>query len=372
MKTKKWFEAKAGDSEGVAKITIDGEIGRSWWDDDSVASSAFMNEIKAFGDLTEIVIDMNSPGGAVTDGLTIANYLKQHSAKVVVNVLGQASSIASVIAAAADEVHMGLGAFMMVHQPWTVVVGNADNMRAMAMDLDTINGGIIDAYVAKVGEDKRSDMEDAVKGTDGDGTILSASAAIDLGLADSMLEINAAASVSAMAKSMARAAEEAKVLLDVQTPEDKPMTTVQALALAFDLEPDQIQAENLAEWIQGQREKVGTLEASTITLAVLQAHHPELVTEIQNTTDHGAAVETALTAESERIMEILKACATTGDFSNLEKLITEKWEAKQASDYILAAAAGGQHIHGTHSPEGGQNTGINSGKIYADRLKKQG
>ena len=370
-----WFliaQAKAGEPTGVAKITIDGEIGRSWWDDSAVASNDFMNAVKALGDVSEIHIDMNSPGGSVTDGLTIANYLRQHKARVVVNVLGQASSISSVIAAAADQVVMGLGAFMMVHQPWTVAVGNADVMRAMAADLDTINDGILECYVAKVGEDKRAEMEALVKGSDGDGTILSAEMAVALGLADSMdNDIKAAASVSALSHAMARAAAEATVLMAKD--EVKPMTALDALALAFGIEASEVDPEDLAAQIQALREESGkaaaTLDESiaALTLTTLQAKAPALVEAVLATADHGAAVS----AERERVGTILKACETTGQFGHLAKLIDENWEASKASDYVLAAAAGSEaHIQGSHSPEGGQISGLDSSKIYARRNRK--
>lgn len=373
----KWYAAAmAADKEGLAQVTIDGEIGSSWWDESGVNSHSFMTALNAMGDLQTISIDMNSPGGSVTDGLTIANYLRQHTARVVVNVLGQASSIASVIASAADEVNMGLGSFMMIHQPWTVVVGNADEMRAMAMDLDTINAGMLEAYVAKVGEENRDAVAELVKGTDGNGTILSAEMAVDLGLADTIhMEVRAAASVSGLCQAMARAAAEAQALLhpvdQAQQEDPHTMTAIAALSLAFDIPEDQVQAqaENLAiQILQLRTEAAEQAEGVGITLETLQASHPALLSSILEGADHAVAVSEAVGAEVERVTAIIQACNTTSDFSQLDKLVTEGWEASKATDLVLAAAAGAEQIHGSHSPEGGAVIkGIDSGLIYSKR-----
>ena len=426
---KKWFKAMAAD--GVATITIDGEIGFSWWDGDGAQSNLFMRDVKALGELTEIRIDLNSPGGSVTDGLTIANYLRQHAARVVVNVLGQASSIASVIAAAGDEVHMGLGSFMMVHQPWTVILGNADEMRAMAKDLDTINDGILDAYVAKVGEPNREAMLQLVRGDDGQGTILSAEAAIEIGLADSMMEVRAAASacMGRLARSMAKASTDAKAcgclkagarlgaFLDSEieslvTEERTRADVISEMATAAGISestvenilsgnidcPPRERLEGFAEVLSASvddmiREAEGDGcdyseddDAEAVTVEKVMAKYPHLREhldpgvqadfDIQGLLQvcpgiinayRDEAVTAAKSAERDRINAIIKACETTGSFGPLEKMVNEDWEASKASDYILAAAANQQQIHSSHSPEGGQVKLLSSSEIYDKR-----
>ncbi|WP_339980608.1 ATP-dependent Clp protease proteolytic subunit [Fusobacterium necrophorum] len=57
-------------------------------------------ELENFGDIEEINLYINSPGGAVTDGCAIYSALKRHKARVNVFIDGQCSSIASVIAMA--------------------------------------------------------------------------------------------------------------------------------------------------------------------------------------------------------------------------------------------------------------------------------
>jgi len=106
MKT--WFTARA--SDGVAELTIYDEIGSY-----GVPAKTFIDEMKSLGDISELTLRINSPGGSVFDGIAIYNALKRHPAKVTVTVEGLAASIASVILCAGDEVVMPKNALIMIH-----------------------------------------------------------------------------------------------------------------------------------------------------------------------------------------------------------------------------------------------------------------
>ena len=85
----------------------------------------------------DIEISINSNGGDVAGGLAIANAIKGYTkGEVTCNVLGVAASMASVIACAGKRLCMGQGAFLMVHNPWTVTMGNAEDLRKDADTLD--------------------------------------------------------------------------------------------------------------------------------------------------------------------------------------------------------------------------------------------
>ena len=178
----RFFSAKAVDQ--VASVIIDGAIGIDPWDATGASSKAFIAKLEALGDINSIELTLNSPGGSVADGLAIANYLRRHPARVVVEVIGQASSIASVIACAGDEIRMAMGSFMYVHRAATVARGNAGQLRAMADDLELIDTGILDCYVQRVGVRRREEMRSLIAGTDGEGTLLTARECHLLGIAD--------------------------------------------------------------------------------------------------------------------------------------------------------------------------------------------
>jgi hypothetical protein len=92
---------------------------------------------------------------------------------------GLAASIASVIAMAGDEVFMGEGAMFMVHSPWTLAMGDADNMRSVADMLDKIEVGLVDAYVTGTGQTRET-----VEGWMNGETWFTRDEAIEAGLAD--------------------------------------------------------------------------------------------------------------------------------------------------------------------------------------------
>lgn len=133
------------------------------------------NSIKS----ADIDLRINSPGGSVFEGLTIANAISRHKANVTVHVDGLAASIASVIAMSADKIVMAKNAYIMIHDPWGVVIGGAEAMRKEADLLDKVAGTIIQSYVDKTGE-----KSETIKQLMADETWFTADEAMDIGLAD--------------------------------------------------------------------------------------------------------------------------------------------------------------------------------------------
>lgn len=110
----------------------------------------------------DIEVNINSNGGSVTAGLAIANAIKGYNkGDVTCNVLGIAASMASVIACAGKRLCMGEGAFLMVHNPWTVTMGDADDLRKDADTLDQMRDSIIGFYQSKC-PDKAADEFKAI------------------------------------------------------------------------------------------------------------------------------------------------------------------------------------------------------------------
>lgn len=137
----------------AAEVLIYGTIGESWFFEESVTASDFRKELKALGSVKELVIRVNSDGGSVPDGLAIYNSLKAHPARKVVHVDGHAASIASVIAMAGDEVHMGEGSRLMIHDPHAAVaLGSAEELRNLADLLDGIRDDLAGIYSRRTGQ----------------------------------------------------------------------------------------------------------------------------------------------------------------------------------------------------------------------------
>jgi ATP-dependent protease ClpP protease subunit len=102
-------------------------------------------------DTDELSVHINSPGGDIFDGLAIYQALKSHKARITVVVDGLAASIASVISMAADTLIMAPKATMMIHDGWTISVGNAAEMRKMADLLDKQSDIIASVYADRSG-----------------------------------------------------------------------------------------------------------------------------------------------------------------------------------------------------------------------------
>ena len=139
------------ETEGTkAALYIYGDI-TSWpWLESDVSSYNLSKQLEQLGDVDEIDVYINSYGGEVAEGLAIYNALKRHKAKVTTWCDGFACSIASVIFMAGDTRIMSNASLLMIHNAWTQVSGNANELRKQADDLDTITQASINAYMEKV------------------------------------------------------------------------------------------------------------------------------------------------------------------------------------------------------------------------------
>lgn len=189
--TKTWYNMTAAEGETSAEISIYDAIGGY-----DVNAKQFVDELKEINAET-INLRINSPGGSVIDGNAMFNALQRHPAKVITHIDGLAASMASVIAMAGDEVHMADNALLMIHNPWTMSIGDADELRADADLLDKMSASILSAY-------GRSQYEaDEIKNLMDEETWFTAQEAFDAGFVDHISTgLRAAASdITAMAAS---------------------------------------------------------------------------------------------------------------------------------------------------------------------------
>lgn len=147
----KWYRIENKGPER-SEVWIYEQIGEDFWSGEGVTAKGFQKEISAIT-AKNIDLHINSPGGAVFDGVAIYNLLKQHPANITTYIDGIAASIASVIALAGDKVIMAENALYMMHNPFGVVMGNSADMRSMADVLDKIRGTMTGVYAGKSGKD---------------------------------------------------------------------------------------------------------------------------------------------------------------------------------------------------------------------------
>ena len=211
-----------------ADIYIFGDI-TSWeWFESDVSSytlSKELNELDA--EVKTINVHINSYGGEVAEGLAIYNMLRNHNAKVVTYCDGFACSIASVIFMAGDERIMNNASLLMIHNAWMYTVGNAEQLRKDADDLEKITQASIEAYKSHI-----SITEDELKELLDNETWLSPADALEKGFATSIVGETATNKAAASAR-------KSLFTLIRQKQEEQPLTPA--------LESTEIDVDALAE-----------------------------------------------------------------------------------------------------------------------------
>ncbi|KWD53389.1 peptidase [Burkholderia ubonensis] len=198
-------EIRAAAGDDVGGITINGAIGETW-DGTGVTSNRIAAALRSIGAGVPVVVNLNSPGGDFFEGVAIYNLLRQHDAEVTVNVMGLAASAASVIAMAGDKILMGDGAFLMIHNAWSVAVGNRHDFIAAAETLAPFDDAMASLYAKRSGMSK----VDAAALMDKE-TWISADQAVKNGMATGLLDD------TATSKGDTKAAEQRRVLATVDS-----------------------------------------------------------------------------------------------------------------------------------------------------------
>ena len=151
----KFWNLVKNDEEKSAKLILYGSIGSDeYWDD--ISDKAFKQDIENLGDVENIILHINSPGGSVFSAVAIANTLKNHKAKITANIDGLAASAATIITSACDTVRMPKNALFMVHNPITFAYGNNQDMQKTLEMLNKVKNSIIETYLNKAKTDKET------------------------------------------------------------------------------------------------------------------------------------------------------------------------------------------------------------------------
>lgn len=161
-------------------VIASGKMEAEWFG--GVAPETFVKELNAI-DAKTIHLRINSPGGSVFGARAMESAIRAHKATIVAHVDGYAASAASFLAVSCDEVQMLQGAFMMIHKSWSCMCGNSDDFLSAADLLDKIDGTLAETYAAKCGLsiNEIMDMLEAE-------TWLTGQEAVDIGLADRIMD----------------------------------------------------------------------------------------------------------------------------------------------------------------------------------------
>ncbi|NCH77592.1 head maturation protease, ClpP-related [Cronobacter sakazakii] len=176
----RWNGSIRAARDGDNSISIFDVIGADYWGE-GVTASRIAGALRSLNG-ADVTVNINSPGGDMFEGLAIYNLLREYDGKVTVKVLGLAASAASIIAMAGDEVQIGRGAFLMIHNCWVYAMGNRHDLAQIATDMAPFDKAMSDIYQARSGLDAAT----VDKMMDGE-TYIGGSEAVEKGFADSLL-----------------------------------------------------------------------------------------------------------------------------------------------------------------------------------------
>ncbi len=132
-----------------AVLHIDGFIGSAdFWGDYSAAK--LRRELASIA-APNLTVNINSGGGEVFEGMAIFDALKASGKTITTRAVGWAASIASVIFMAGSKRVVADGSFVVIHNAWSLSVGDANAMRKDADVLDKITAEIRAVYTAATG-----------------------------------------------------------------------------------------------------------------------------------------------------------------------------------------------------------------------------
>lgn len=163
-------------------ISIFDPIGVDFWTGEGVTAKRISAALRTIGPANDVTVNINSPGGDLFEGMAIYNLLREHKGQVTMKILGLAASAASIIAMAGDEIQIARAGFIMIHNTWVVAMGNRNDLRDVADQLEPFDFAMADIYNARTGIEQKAIQ----KKMDAE-TWINGSAAVDEGWADSLL-----------------------------------------------------------------------------------------------------------------------------------------------------------------------------------------
>jgi ATP-dependent Clp protease protease subunit len=138
-------------------IHVIGEIGSD------VTLPGFIAQLRAAGG-RDVELYVDSVGGEVMTALAILTAVRGYRGAVRARVGALAASSATLVLMGVDEIIVSSSSMLMLHGPQGMALGTAETVRALAEALDRIHDAMVDAYVARLGEDRRAEVEDWLAG----------------------------------------------------------------------------------------------------------------------------------------------------------------------------------------------------------------
>lgn len=132
--------------EDRAELYIYGTIESASWDDDAITVNAVKESLDSIDNEKPLTIYINSDGGEINAGIAISHIIQRYKGPTKAVIDGWACSVASVIFFSADECVVPEDSYLMIHKPWVLTYGDAEELRTQANTLDVLQAGIETVY----------------------------------------------------------------------------------------------------------------------------------------------------------------------------------------------------------------------------------
>lgn len=314
-------------------ITIDGVIG---WD---VSAADVRQQIKeAKGE--DLTIEINSPGGMVTEGIAIFNAIKNAPGEKTSHITGLAASMGSYIALAAGRVTAEPNAIYMIHNAGMIAMGDHNQLRKAADIAEGMSKILATAYVAKTGK-----PADEIKAMMDKETFLYGAEIKDAGFADAIIgDSQEGDKASAILQTRAAVASADDLIKRLVNERD----TEQAAAALADVLPKQ---EKKTAGVAGAAGESGTKTkgGKTMTLEQIKAEHPDIAATLR---DEG------MQAERKRVAGL---SAWKGINADADKAVEEAVATGKAYDEVAAQLAAAVAKGKSKQADGDNAPGVETG-----------
>lgn len=176
----KGLEMNSAAGASSAEVLIYGEIGFDF------TARDFIEQLASLGNVTQLNVRINSPGGIGSEGIAIYQALVRHPAQKTIYIDAAAYSAASIIAMAASpgQLRMAFNARLMMHNGWSIVMGDKNDLRGQADSLELLDGTIAATYQKRM---QKTSKEEILALMDKE-TWYDADGALEVGLIDEIFE----------------------------------------------------------------------------------------------------------------------------------------------------------------------------------------
>lgn len=169
------------------ELLIYGDIVDKAYDDGEISPSVVRDALEEMGSVKVLNMHINSYGGSVPDGNAIItildDYRRKNGTTINAYIEGIAASMGSGIPMVADKIYMASNALLMVHKPYTLVMGNIDDLQKQIDILEKAEETLIINYMRHF-KGSREELEDLMAKE----TWLTAEEALGYGLCDEIVK----------------------------------------------------------------------------------------------------------------------------------------------------------------------------------------